>query len=76
MPRYLTTHDVEVMHRVLIERYGGSLGLRDANRLEAAVFSPQSGYYSDTLFQGAAIFEIFFINKTKLKLFNKNRIYK
>mgnify|MGYP000002565446 FL=1 len=62
MSRYLTTHDVEVMHHVLIERYGGALGLRDANLLEAAVFRPQSGYYADTLLQGAALFESLIIN--------------
>ena len=62
MSSYLTTHDVEVMHHVLIERYGGALGLRDANLLEAAVFSPQSGYYADTLLQGAALFESLIIN--------------
>jgi len=62
MSSYLTTHDVEVMHHVLIERYGGSLGLRDANLLEAAVFRPQSGHYVDTLLQGAALFESLIIN--------------
>jgi death-on-curing protein len=62
MSRYLTTHDVEVMHHVLIERYGGSLGLRDLGLLEAAVFRPQSGYYEDTLLQGAALFESLIIN--------------
>ena len=62
MSSYLTTHDVEVMHHVLIERYGGALGLRDANLLEAAVFRPQSGYYADTLLQGAASFESLIIN--------------
>jgi len=62
MSRYLTTHDVEVMHHVLIERYGGSLGLRDLGLLEAAAFRPQSGYYADTLLQGAALFESLIIN--------------
>jgi len=62
MSSYLTTHDVEVMHHVLIERYGGALGLRDANLLEAAVFRPQSVYYADTLLQGAALFESLIIN--------------
>jgi death-on-curing protein len=51
MSSYLTTHDVEVMHHVLIERYGGALGLRDANLLEAAVFRPQSGYYADSFYK-------------------------
>jgi death-on-curing protein len=62
MSRYLTTHDVEVMHHVLIERYGGSLGLRDLGLLEAAVFRPQSGYYADTLLQGGTLFESLIIN--------------
>gem|GEM_PF-3702597 len=38
MSRYLTTHDVEVMHHVLIERYGGSLGLRDLGRFSSTVW--------------------------------------
>jgi death-on-curing protein len=62
MSRYLTTHDVEVMHHVLIERYSGSLGLRDLGLLEAAVFRPQSGYYADTLLQGGALFGSLIIN--------------
>jgi len=62
MSSYLTTHDVEVMHHVLIERYGGSLGLRDLGLLEAAVFRPQSSYYADTILQGAVLFESLIIN--------------
>jgi death on curing protein len=62
MSRYLTTHDVEVMHHVLIERYGGSLGIRDSGLLEAAIYRPQSGYYADTLLQAAALFESLIVN--------------
>lgn len=62
MSTYLTTHDVELMHHVLIERYGGSLGLRDVGLLKAAIFRPQSGYYADTLLQAAALFESLIIN--------------
>lgn len=44
---YLTVADVLGMHRVLIQRYGGALGVRDPGALEAALFRPQTGYYDD-----------------------------
>ncbi len=45
------------MHHVLINRYGGTHGLRDPGALEAALFRPQSGYYEDTIQQAAALWE-------------------
>ncbi|MEY4399868.1 MAG: hypothetical protein RLZZ539_1197 [Pseudomonadota bacterium] len=62
MPSYLTTHDVELMHHVLIEQYGGSLGIRDYGLLEAAIYRPQSGYYCDIYLQAAAFFESLITN--------------
>lgn len=57
MTVYLTAIEVVVMHRVLIERFGGTLGLRDAGALESALFRPQSGYYGDVIAEAAALFE-------------------
>lgn len=50
------------MHRVLIQRYGGADGLRDAGALEAALYRPQSGYYEDAIAEAAALFESLAIN--------------
>ena len=57
MTDYLTIADVLAIHADLIERYGGSPGLRDAGLLEAALFRPQTGYYSDVIEEGAALWE-------------------
>ena len=45
------------IHRQLIEGFGGSNGLRDRGRLEAAIFRPQIGYYSDLSEEAAALME-------------------
>ena len=50
---YPSQIEVLLMHRVLIERYGGTHGLRDAGALEAALYRPQSGYYDDVIQQAA-----------------------
>ena len=57
MTDYLTLADVLAIHADLIERYGGSSGLRDAGLLEAALFRPQTGYYSDLVEEAAALWE-------------------
>jgi death on curing protein len=54
---YLTLADVLAIHADLIERYGGSPGLRDAGLLEAALFRPQTGYYPDLIEEAAALWE-------------------
>lgn len=51
-----------MMHEVLIRRFGGSPGVRDHGALEAAIYRPQSGYYSDVIEQAAALFESLAIN--------------
>jgi death-on-curing protein len=62
MRDYLTVDEVLVMHRELIERYGGSHGIRDMGALESAVFRPQTGYYEDVIAEAAALLESLAIN--------------
>src|ERR1043166_7540040 len=57
MTEYVTLAEVLAMHQVLIERYGGSHGLRDAGALEAALYRPQTGYYEDIIQEAAALWE-------------------
>lgn len=59
---YLTVADVLGMHTVLMNRFGGALGLRDPGALEAALFRPQTGYYGDIVEQAAALMESLAIN--------------
>lgn len=57
MTDYLTTADVLAIHADQIDRYGGSQGVRDMGLLEAALYRPQTGYYTDTLEEAAALWE-------------------
>lgn len=57
MTDYLTVIEVLAIHADQIERYGGSGGLRDPGQLEAALFRPQTGYYSDLIEEAAALWE-------------------
>lgn len=59
---YLTVADVLGLHAVLMQRYGGASGLRDAGALEAALFRPQTGYYADLVAEAAALMESLAIN--------------
>jgi death-on-curing protein len=52
--KYLTVEQVIVIHRELINEFGGSHGIRDSNGLESAIMRPQSGYY-ETLHEQAAV---------------------
>jgi death-on-curing protein len=54
---YLTTNEVLVMHSLLIRQFGGSDRVRDFGLLEAALFRPQTGYYSDIIEEAAALLE-------------------
>jgi death on curing protein len=63
VPRdHLTVADVLGMHTVLMQRYGGALGVRDPGALEAALFRPQTGYYDDIVAEAAALMESLAIN--------------
>ncbi|MDL2307779.1 type II toxin-antitoxin system death-on-curing family toxin [Desulfovibrio sp. OttesenSCG-928-C06] len=62
MRDYLTLNEVLELHRQLIERYGGAEGVRDLGAVEAALFRPQSGYYTDVIEEAAALTESLLIN--------------
>ena len=57
MSDYLTVIEVLAIHAVLIDEFGGAVGVRDMGALEAAVFRPQTGYYADPIAEAAALFE-------------------
>src|SRR5215813_786568 len=57
MTDYLTVAEVLAMHADLIDRYGGSHGVRDPGLLEAALFRPQTGYYAGLIEEAAALWE-------------------
>lgn len=57
MKEYVTTTDALFFHQLLIERYGGAPGLRDAGALESALHRPQTGYYDTIVHEAAALLE-------------------
>ncbi len=57
MSDYLTLVEVLAIHADQIKRYGGTEGIRDAGLLEAALYRPQTGYYSDLIEEVAALWE-------------------
>lgn len=57
MTEYVTTADALFFHQLLIERYGGATGLRDAGALESALHRPQTGYYDTLVHEAAALLE-------------------
>ena len=54
---YLTLAEVIEMHRLLIEEFGGTQGVRDQGSLESAVYRPQMGYYNSLAEEAAALME-------------------
>jgi death-on-curing protein len=54
---YLTVAEVLAIHEDQIERYGGADGIPDPGQLEAALFRPQTGYYTDLIAEAAALWE-------------------
>lgn len=54
---YLKLPDILEIHKDLIERYGGTEGVRDLGQIEAALFRPQTGYYEDIIQQASALWE-------------------
>jgi death-on-curing protein len=48
--RYLTTSEILELHRLVIERTGGSTGVRDLNLLESAVAQPAMAFAGEDLY--------------------------
>ena len=57
MTDYLTVVEILAIHADQIDRHGGAEGVRDLGLLEAALFRPQTGYYSDLIEEAAALWE-------------------
>lgn len=64
MTEYLTVTEVLAIHQDQIARYGGSDGVRDRGLLEAALYRPQTGYYTDLIEEAAALWESLAQNHT------------
>jgi death-on-curing protein len=63
----IETADVMKIHQLLIEEFGGSLGLRDSNGLEAALNRPKATFEGKELYprpidKAAALLESILIN--------------
>lgn len=52
-----TLADVLEIHARQLRRFGGAPGVRDLGLVEAALFRPQTGYYSDLIEHAAALWE-------------------
>lgn len=57
MTCYPTLDEVVFVHFRLIEKFGGSHGIRDRGALESALARPRTGYYKDLIEQAAALWE-------------------
>lgn len=62
MNDYLTLSEITFMHYMLIEKFGGEHGLRDAGALEAALLRINTGHYEDTILKAAALWESLSLN--------------
>lgn len=60
--QFLSVNEVIEIHQRLIERFGGTAGVRDKGLLESALFRPQTGYYEDLAEMAAALFESLLLN--------------
>ena len=55
--QFLSLDEAIAIHERLIEKFGGSPGIRDMGLLESALFRPQTVYYADLAQMSAALFE-------------------
>ncbi len=59
---YPTVAEAKEFHKQLIDQFGGTHGLLDEGRLEAAVLRPHTGYYTTLVEEAAALMESLAIN--------------
>ena len=57
MIKYISLEEAIAIHERLIEKFGGTMGIRDMGLLESALYRPQTGYYADLTQMSAALFE-------------------
>jgi len=60
--QFLSVDEAIAIHARLIEKFGGTPGIRDTGLLESALFRPQTGYYNDLAEMAAALFESLLLN--------------
>jgi len=60
--QFLSVDEAIAIHERLIERFGGTSGIRDKGLLESALFRPQTGYYDDIAELATALFESLILN--------------
>ena len=60
--QFLSLDEAIAIHERLIDRFGGTSGIRDKGLLESALFRPQTGYYNDIAELAAALFESLILN--------------
>ena len=60
--QFISLDEAIAIHERLIERFGGTTGIRDRGLLESALFRPQTGYYKDIAELAAALFESLILN--------------
>lgn len=54
---YPTLSEVLELHRILIQRFGGSGGIRDLGLLQSALMRPQTGYYDTLSLEASALLQ-------------------
>lgn len=60
--KYPSLAEALELHRVLVQRFGGTGGVRDPGALEAALFRPQTGYYDTLALEAAALMQSLAMN--------------
>jgi len=55
--QFLSLDEMIAIHHRLMDKFGGTPGLRDQGLLESALFRPQTGYYKTLAQMAAALFE-------------------